>query len=70
MRLLPRRRVHRLRFLGEAECYARCHGERKTEVRIVRKLERRRRFWQTSVSGEHLRRCFEDRLDSRDPAEA
>jgi hypothetical protein len=56
----------RLRPLTEAEAYARCHGRRETEVRIVQ-LEPRRPRYELRVSGEDLRRSFEARLDSREP---
>ena len=57
---------HHLRPISEAEAYARCHGMRFDDVRIV-KLEPRRPRYQTSVSGENLREAFEQRLNSRDP---
>ena len=53
--------------MDEAECYARCHGGRDADVRIV-KLEPRRPRYETSVSGEQLRRDFERLLDAREPA--
>jgi hypothetical protein len=59
------RRV-RLRPLTEAECYARCHGTRDTEVRIVH-IEPRRPRYQLQVSGEDLRRSFERKLAAREP---
>ncbi|MBA2357694.1 MAG: hypothetical protein H0V84_04610 [Actinobacteria bacterium] len=61
----------RLRPLSEAECYARCYGDRDDNVSIVRVSAeglRRQRAAQ-SVSGEHLRQRFEERLETRDPAE-
>jgi len=66
-----RRRGHRddWRELGEAEAYARCHGTRSEDVRIV-KVEPKRPRYQTSVSGETLRAAFERRLDEREPPEA
>jgi hypothetical protein len=66
--LLPgsRRKRERLRALGEAECYHRLHGERDNEVRIV-KLEPRRPRFQLRVTGDDLRRRFEERLDRRTP---
>ena len=45
------RRRQRLRALTEAEAYARCHGTRETEVRIV-KLEPRRPRYDLPVSGD------------------
>ena len=61
-----RRLRTRLRPLSEAEAYARCHGTRETEVRIVH-LEPRRPRYPLRVTGEDLRRSFEQRLDSREP---
>ncbi len=47
--------VIRLRTLTEAECYARCYGESDPTVTITRVEPRRPRF-ETTVSGEELRR--------------
>jgi hypothetical protein len=58
----------RLRMLSEAECYARCYGAPSDAVRVVR-IERRPRGL-SSVSGEALRREFEQRLAAREPAAA
>ena len=58
----------RLRPLSEAEAYARCHGRRESEVRIVH-LEPRRPRYELRVTGEDLRRSFEERLDAREPHE-
>jgi hypothetical protein len=58
-------RRQRLRPLTEAEAYARCHGTRETDVRIV-KLEPRRPRYQLEVSGEDLRRRFEEKLEHRE----
>jgi hypothetical protein len=58
--------VRRLRSLSEGECYARCYGDGDENVRFV-KLEPRRPRYDTSVSGEDLRRAFEVRLDAREP---
>ena len=66
VRLLARKASHRLAPLSEAEAYARCHGERTPDVKVVR-MEPRRPRHQTTVSGEDLRRRFEERLDSREP---
>jgi hypothetical protein len=63
--------VTRLRPLSEAECYARCYGDRDDSVTIIRvdpERTRRRRV-ESRVSGESLRRLFEERLDTRDPDE-
>jgi hypothetical protein len=57
-------RRQRLRPLTEAEAYARCHGRRESDVRIV-KIEPRRPRYQLEVSGEDLRRKFEEKLDHR-----
>lgn len=66
---LLRRGINKdLKPLSEAEAYARCHGSRGDEVRIV-KVEPRRARYDTGVSGEHLREAFESRLDTREPTE-
>ncbi|MGH3103753.1 MAG: hypothetical protein ACRDN6_06630 [Gaiellaceae bacterium] len=69
MRLLRRRKKERLRPLDEAECYGRSYGERSLEVKTV-KLEPRRPRYQLRVSGEDLRRRFQERLDAREPSES
>ena len=61
-------RRQRLRALTEAEAYARCHGTRETEVRIV-KIEPRRPRYELEVSGEDLRRSFEQKLAGREAEE-
>jgi hypothetical protein len=55
----------RLRRLSEAECYARCYGGHTDERVAVVRLPLRRVKSQ-ALSGEHLRRLFEERLDARD----
>ena len=59
-------RRQRLRPLTEAEAYARCHGMRDPEVRIV-SIEPRRPRYDLPVSGEDLRRSFEEKLARREP---
>jgi hypothetical protein len=56
----------RLRPLSEAEAYARCHGTRVADVKIVH-IEPRRPRYQLKVSGEDLRRSFERKLAKREP---
>jgi hypothetical protein len=51
-------------LLDESECYSRCHGERSGEVHVVVATPKRPRLL-PRISGDHLRRCFEKRLDSR-----
>jgi hypothetical protein len=58
--------MRRLRPLTEAECYARCYGGSGDEVRVVR-IEPRRPRMVLRISGEDLRRRFEERLDAREP---
>lgn len=58
------RHVRRLRTLSEAECYVRCYGGWDPTVTIT-KVEPRRPRYDLAVSGEHLRREFEARIDSR-----
>ena len=56
--------MRRLRSLSEDECYARCYRGWEPTVTVV-KLEPRRPRYATSVSGETLRRFFEERIDAR-----
>ena len=58
--------MRRLRPLTEAECYARCYGGGGDDVRVVR-IEPRRSRIVVRLSGEELRRRFEERLDAREP---
>jgi hypothetical protein len=66
MGILRHRRRPKLRPLDEAEAYARCHGQRNEDVKIVH-LEPRRPRYTPHVSGERLREAFERRLDAREP---
>lgn len=59
----------RLRALSEAECQARLYGDRDPTISVSRLAPRRPRF-ETTVSGEELRRSLEKRLDERLAAEA
>ena len=59
----------RLRPLDEAAAYARCHGERTSDVRIVKLPPRRVRYDTVLASGESIRRDFEKRLEEREPEE-
>jgi hypothetical protein len=52
--------------LDEAAAYARCHGTRGTDVRIVKLPPRRRHYEDVLATGEELRRLFEERLDARE----
>jgi hypothetical protein len=56
--------VRRLRSLSEAECYARCYRGWEPTVTVV-KLEPRLPRYPTSISGEAIRRIFEERIDAR-----
>jgi hypothetical protein len=60
----------RLRIIDEATAYARCHGDRDENVRIVNLPPRRVRYEAVLSSGEAIRRGFEDRLDTREPESA
>ena len=54
----------RLRPLSESECYARCYGRRgEDSVRVVRVDIPR----VVRLSGEAVRRLFEERIDAREP---
>ncbi len=55
--------------LDEAAAYARCHGARTRDVRIVKLPPRRPRF-EVLATGEELRRLFELRLDERETDDA
>jgi hypothetical protein len=55
-----------LRPIPESVAYARCHGERGTDIVRVVKAEPRRPRYQLPVSGEDLRQAFEARLGQRD----
>jgi hypothetical protein len=55
-----------LKQLDEAAAYARCHGSRDNDVRIVVLPPRRKRY-AVLTTGEQLRELFEQRLDARDP---
>lgn len=52
--------------LDEAAAYARCHGHRDNDVRIVKLPPRRPRYEEVLTTGEALRELFEQRLDARD----
>ena len=56
--------------LDERACYERLHGQRDGEVRttgvvMIARPEPRQPRLLPRLSGEHLRRCFEKRLESR-----
>ena len=68
--MLGRRKRERLRSFDEAAAYARCHGDRDDNVRIVKLPPRRLRYQAVLSSGEAIRRGFEDRLDTREPESA
>jgi hypothetical protein len=61
--------MHRLRPLSEAECYARCYGQRvaREAVQVVR-VEREPRS--SPVGADVLRLIFETKLDLTPPAAA
>ena len=65
VRLLGRRAA--LTPLDEAAAYARCHGGRDNDVRIVKLPPRRPRYEDVLTTGEELRALFEVRLDAREP---
>jgi hypothetical protein len=54
----------RLRPLSESECYARCYGQRADESVHVIRVEIPR---VTRLTGEAVRRLFEERIDAREP---
>ncbi|MBA2475280.1 MAG: hypothetical protein H0V40_04920 [Actinobacteria bacterium] len=68
MGLFRRRKKTRLHELGEAEAYHHAYGAPSVEVRTV-KLPPRRKRYALRVSGEDLRRRFQERLEAREDAE-
>ena len=60
--------MRRLRPLSEAECYARCYGGWEATVTIVR-LEPRRQRSEVLLTGEAIRRRFEQLFEARDAEE-
>jgi hypothetical protein len=52
--------------LNEAECYARCYGDHEEAVQVI-ELQARRSSFESTLSGEDIRRLFELRLDAREP---
>jgi hypothetical protein len=56
--------VRRLRSLSETECYVRLYGGWDSTVTPVKSEPRRPRY-ELSVSGEDLRRGFEERIKAR-----
>jgi hypothetical protein len=56
--------------LDEAAAYARCHGSRDTDVRVVKLPPRRKRYVEVLTTGEQLRALFEQRLDAREPPDS
>jgi hypothetical protein len=64
--LRVRKRRWRSRPLAEAEAYARCHGDRGNDVKLVRLPPRRPRYLAILRTGEELRQRFEERLDRRE----
>ena len=53
-------------MLNEAECYSRCYGDREEAVQVIEVQPRATRY-ETTLSGEDIRRLFEVRLDAREP---
>jgi hypothetical protein len=56
----------RLRVLNEVECYTRCYGDREEAVQVIEVQPRSTRY-ETTLTGEDIRRLFELRLDAREP---
>lgn len=63
------RRRSSLPPLDEAAAYARCHGIRAQDVRIVKLPPRRPHYEDVLATGEELRALFELRLDAREEAD-
>jgi hypothetical protein len=56
--------MRRLRTLSEAECYCRCYGGMDESVKVFR--VERPELKEVRLTGERLRRLFEQRLDLRE----
>jgi hypothetical protein len=56
--------MRRLRSLSETECYVRLYGGWDPTVTVVR-VEPRRARYDLAVTGEDLRRDFEERIEGR-----
>ena len=56
--------MRRLRSLSEIECYVRLYGGWDPTVTLV-KVEPRRPRYDLAVTGEDLRRDFEERIEAR-----
>jgi hypothetical protein len=57
--------MRRLRTLSEAECYCRCYGGLDETVKVFR--VERPELEEVRLTGERLRRLFEQRLELRAP---
>jgi hypothetical protein len=57
--------MRRLRTLSEAECYCRCYGGVDETVKVFR--VERPELEEVRLTGERLRRLFEQRLELREP---
>jgi hypothetical protein len=65
VRLWPSRNGRALQPLDEAAAYARCHGERSSEIVRVHPVPPPPPPQALGISGETLRKAFEQRLRSR-----
>lgn len=61
--------MRRLRPLSEEECYIRCYGSRDEMVKVV-DVDPQASSYEELLTGENLRRLFEERLDARAEPEA
>jgi hypothetical protein len=51
--------------LSERDAYERCHGRRMVEIGVTPAPSSPKPRLLPRLSGDHLRRCFEERLESR-----
>jgi len=58
--------MRRLRSLSEAECYTRLYG-RDGDPSVTIVVSAAPPLQRAGLSGEELRRLFEERIDTRDP---
>jgi hypothetical protein len=57
--------MDRLRALTELDCYTRLYGQRDPTVTVIARRSRTQPW--PSVTGEELRRAFDERFETREP---
>ena len=52
--------------MDETEAYARCHGDRSSDVRVVHVEVQRRRGFPVTITGEEIRQRFAAKMAARE----